>query len=112
MCTAFVFAALVEFTCVNYLWRMKSNPYLKFGPADGGDDGMGGGGGSPRMAVAEDADDLNMAEEGNSAKVAINVEGEMDEDEEDDDEEEEKHLQIDPEGLDKKSMEMKLVINK
>ena len=24
---AFVFAALVEFTCVNYLWRKRSNPY-------------------------------------------------------------------------------------
>ena len=24
VCTAFVFAALVEFTCVNYLWRKTS----------------------------------------------------------------------------------------
>ena len=27
VCTAFVFATLVEFTCVNYLWRKRSNPY-------------------------------------------------------------------------------------
>jgi hypothetical protein len=26
VCTAFVFAALVEFTCVNYLWRMQDSP--------------------------------------------------------------------------------------
>ena len=27
VCTAFVFATLVEFTCVNYLWRKRANPY-------------------------------------------------------------------------------------
>ena len=30
VCTAFVFAALVEFTFVNYLWRKTSEPYWKF----------------------------------------------------------------------------------
>ena len=27
VCTAFVFAALVEFTCVNYLWRKTVKEY-------------------------------------------------------------------------------------
>lgn len=30
VCTAFVFAALVEFTMVNYLWRKNVSPYLRW----------------------------------------------------------------------------------
>eukprot|EP00094_Tigriopus_californicus_P013642 TCALIF_13199-PA protein Name:"Similar to Glra4 Glycine receptor subunit alpha-4 (Mus musculus)" AED:0.14 eAED:0.28 QI:0/0/0/0.75/0.33/0.5/4/0/282 len=34
VCTAFVFAALVEFTCVNYLWRRNQRPFLNFDAAE------------------------------------------------------------------------------
>ena len=31
VCMAFVFATLLEFTCVNYLWRKRANPYALTG---------------------------------------------------------------------------------
>ena len=44
VCTAFVFAALVEFTFVNYLWRKTSEPYWKFERFDTNGERADGGG--------------------------------------------------------------------
>jgi hypothetical protein len=98
VCTAFVFAALVEFTCVNYLWRKKSNPYLRFEASEfdmreadkmmRDEDEINGAGGSFNMAEAE---------AGNPEAAGTEV-GE---------EEDEHNEEI--MGGDKKSMEMKLV---
>ena len=61
VCTAFVFAALVEFTCVNYLWRKAiAEPYLKYDASSSifgaMNSGGGGGGGMGCLGMGSAAD--------------------------------------------------------